>query len=74
MSAATEMLAKYLAAEQAILTGKEHRWGDKALRMEDLAEIRAGRREWEIKVSQEQAGRARVPTVGGLRMSRARLS
>lgn len=74
MSTATDMLAKYLAAEQAILSGKEHRWGDRALTMEDLAEIRKGRQEWETRVSNEQAGRARVPSVGGLRISHSRLS
>lgn len=74
MSAATDMLAKYLAAEQAILSGKETRWGDRTLRLEDLGEIRKGRQEWEAKVSSEQAGKARVQTVGGLRISRARLS
>lgn len=73
MSTATDMLAKYLAAEQAILSGKEHRWGDKALRMEDLPEIRAGRQEWERKVSEEQSRRAKVPSIGGIRFSRARL-
>lgn len=73
MSAATDMLAKYLAAEQAILSGKETRWGDRSLRMEDLAEIRKGRQEWEAKVSAEQSAKARMPTVGGLRISRARL-
>jgi len=74
MSTATDMLAFYLAAEQAILQGKEFRSGDRMFRQEDLAEVRAGRKEWEAKVSAEQAAKARVPSVGGLRMSRARFS
>ena len=52
MTTATDMLAAYLQAEAAILAGKEFRWADgRHLRREDLAEIRAGRQEWEAKDS-----------------------
>lgn len=74
MSTATDMLAKYMAAEQAILDGKETRWGDRLLRMEDLAEIRKGRQEWEMRVNQEgrQAAGA-CNAIGGATFSVARL-
>jgi len=74
MSTATDMLAKYMAAEQAILDGKETRWGDRMLRMEDLAEIRKGRQEWEQRVNQE--GRQAVGAgnaIGAATFSVARL-
>ena len=57
MTTATDMLAKYLAAEAAVLEGKEVSLGDRKLRMEDLASITAGRKEWERRVQQE-AGQA----------------
>lgn len=63
MSTATDMLAKYLEAEAALLQGKEVSFGDRRLRREDLAEIRAGRLEWEKRVSSEQAATAGVPPV-----------
>jgi hypothetical protein len=64
-----EMLAKYMTAEAAILEGKEVRLGDRILRMEDLAAVRAGRQEWERKVSSEQAAAAGAPRIGGLTFS-----
>ncbi len=73
MTTATDMLAKYLTAEQAILEGKEARMGDRVLRMEDLAEIRKGRQEWEARVANEQAQAAGVPGSGGIRFLNARL-
>lgn len=73
MTIATDMLAKYLAAEQAILEGKEVRLGDRSLRMEDLPSVRAGRAEWERRVAAEQASAAGVRTVGGLTFFNARL-
>lgn len=54
MSTATEMLDKYLDAERALLEGKEVSFGERRLRMEDLAEIRAGRQEWEARVRAER--------------------
>lgn len=74
MPTATEMRDKYLAAEQALLEGKEARMGDRALRMEDLAEIRAGRKEWEARVAAEQAAADSAPRLGGSAFKVADLS
>jgi hypothetical protein len=73
MSTATDMLANYLAAEQAILDGKEARVGDRLLRLEDLAEVRKGRLEWEQRVAAENAVAADAPRIGGIAFSHARL-
>lgn len=73
MSTATDMLAKYLAAEAAILNGQSVRWGERTLQRADLPEVRAGRKEWESRVKAEQGTAARVPTIGGLSFSVARL-
>lgn len=73
MSTATEMLAQYLSAEVALLQGKEVRFGDRALRREDLPEIRAGRQEWEARVQREAATGAGAPAIGGVRFSLARI-
>lgn len=73
MTTATDMLAKYLAAEQAILEGKEVRMGDRHLRMEDLAEVRRGRQEWEARANAEARQAARSPSLGGATFSVARL-
>lgn len=70
MSTATDMLAKYLAAETAILEGKEARLGDRWLRMEDLAEVRKGRIEWENRVSTEQATAAGAGGAFGFSLAR----
>lgn len=54
MSTATDMLALYVAAESDILTnGSSSAFGDQALTMANLAEVRAGRREWEKRVAAE---------------------
>jgi len=66
MTAASDMLAKYLAAEAAVLEGKEVSLGDRKLRMEDLPSIIAGRKEWEGRVAQEQRQAAGTPAFGGL--------
>jgi hypothetical protein len=47
------MMQRYLDAERALLEGKEVSFGERRLRMEDLAEIRAGRQEWEARVRAE---------------------
>jgi hypothetical protein len=60
-STAQVMLQTYLAAETAVLSGQSFRFGERQLTRADLAEIRAGRREWEAK--------ARTETNGGSRMS-----
>lgn len=75
---AQAMVAMYVAAEQQLLAGKEVRLGgpgiDRWHRMEDLGEIRAGRKEWEAKVAALQNTSADVPTFGGLRFSAADFS
>ncbi len=53
MSTATDMLASYLAAETAILSGQKCRWGDRELTRADLTMVQNGRREWERKVNVE---------------------
>jgi hypothetical protein len=60
------MLTKYMTAEAAILDGKEVRFGDRTLRMEDLSEVRAGRLEWERRVAAEANQAAGRPTFGGV--------
>jgi hypothetical protein len=81
MTIATDMLAKYIAAEQAILEGKEVRGPDgRSLKMEDLEAVRAGRKEWEDKVAQETAAgqstgnQATVGSIGGRGFSLARMN
>jgi len=69
MSTATDMLAKYLAAEIALLEGKETKFGDRSLRMEDLPSIIAGRKEWELRVNSERAKANGVKSIGGLSTS-----
>jgi hypothetical protein len=59
MSVATDMLAKYLEAEIALLAGKTTRINtggtDRWLTLEDLDKIIAGRKEWERRVQIEEA-------------------
>ena len=63
MSTATDMLAAYRAAESALLLGKTTTFQGRTLTMENLADIRKGRMEWERRVAAEQGGAA---TIGGL--------
>ncbi|NQD37466.1 primosomal replication protein PriB/PriC domain protein [Permianibacter sp. IMCC34836] len=63
MSQASDMVALYITAEQAVLEGKTYRHGEKLWTSEDLVEIRAGRREWEARVAAEQGGRRAGPSV-----------
>lgn len=69
MSIATEMVAKYLEAEAALLLGKSVSFGGRTLSSENLAEIRQGRQEWERRAAAEAGGGA---TIGGLSYSVAR--
>ncbi len=73
MSTATTMYAAYLAAEEAILAGKESRIGDRAVRFEDLPAVIAGRKEWEARVRAEGDRAAGAATIGGLSYAVARL-
>jgi hypothetical protein len=75
---AQAMVATYTAAEQQLLAGKEVRLGthgtDRWHRMEDLAEIRAGRKEWEARVTALLNASSGKPTFGGLSFSVADFS
>jgi len=55
MSTATEMLDFYIAAEQAVLSGKSFQRNGRMLTRENLKEIREGRKEWDLKVQAEKA-------------------
>lgn len=69
MSIATDMVAKYLEAETALLLGKTVSFGGRTLTVENLAEIRKGRQEWEARAAREGSSR---PSIGGLSYSVAR--
>jgi hypothetical protein len=53
MSTATEMRQKYIEADAAVLLGQQVRFGERFLSRADLAEIRAGRHEWQRRVDNE---------------------
>jgi hypothetical protein len=53
MSTASDLLAKYLAAEMAILDGQEFRMGDRLLKMADLAAVQKERTNLERRVQGE---------------------
>lgn len=72
MSTATDMLAKYLAAEAAVLEGKMVRFGERQMVLEDLPEIVKGRKEWQAKVDAENGAAAGRPSIGGLGYAVAR--
>lgn len=59
MKTAQEMLDFYIDAEVAVLFGQTVRVGDRQLTRADLAEIRSGRKEWQVAVlrSSTAAGR-----------------
>ena len=75
---AQAMVAAYLEAEKQILLGKEVRMGgpglDRWLRLEDLEQIRAGRKEWEGTVKNLTQTSSGTPTFGGLSYSLADFS
>ena len=56
MATASEMLQLYLDAEASVLKGQSVRMGDRMLTKADLAQIQAGRKEWQARVDRE-AGR-----------------
>jgi hypothetical protein len=78
LATAQAMLDAYIAAETAILLGKETRIGgvglDRWLRMEDLDMVQAGRKEWERRVQSLTSSAAGVPRFGGARFSLADVS
>lgn len=58
MSQATDMLQLYTDAEAKVLAGQSVAWGDRTLTRANLAEIRAGRAEWQRAVTAESARNA----------------
>lgn len=68
-TSAALMLAKYLEAEQAILAGKTISFQGRSMGLEDLAEIRKGRQEWEGRLAQEQRVANCRPSIGGMSFS-----
>lgn len=73
MSTATDMLAAYLAAESAVLQGKQATIGGRTFSYENLAEIRDGRKEWEQRVASESASGVGAPTFGGISYTLGRM-
>lgn len=75
MTTPTEMYNAYLAAELAVLGGKEARLSingiDRMVRREDLDMIQAGRREWERKAADVANTASGRPAIGGLGYSLA---
>lgn len=55
MSVATDMYDLYIQAEKDVLEGKTVQMDGRTMSLEDLDKIRAGRKEWAIKVAEEQA-------------------
>ncbi len=60
MKTAQEMLDAYIAAERAVLLGQSYRFGERQLTRADLAEIRAGRKEWQARVDRAAYGGRRA--------------
>jgi hypothetical protein len=75
LAEAQAKVTEYLAAESAILQGKDVRLGsagmERRLVMEDLEQVRNGRIEWERRVSTMLAAVDGVPRLGGLTMKTA---
>lgn len=60
MKTAKQMLDAYIAAEQAVLLGQTYRFGERQLTRADLAEIRAGRKEWQAAATRAASGGRRA--------------
>lgn len=63
------MVAEYVRAEQAVLAGKSITFQGRSMAMENLQEIRAGRREWEARLAQENRRASCHPSIGGMSFS-----
>ncbi len=70
---ASEMLAKYLSAEAAVLQGQQIEFEGRRVSRADLESIRQGRKEWEAKVAAERRAASGAPSFGGLGFAVARL-
>lgn len=78
MSQASDRLARYIAAETAVLEGQEVRregesGGQRMWRGADLAEIRAEIAKLKAEVAAEEAAATNRPSIGGLGFALARL-
>lgn len=60
---AETMVERYIDAEMAVLDGKAIQFGGRTLTMENLNQIREGRKEWERRVNAENL-RARGGNAG----------
>jgi len=69
MTTPAQMLANYLDAERAILAGKNVSFQGRSMGMENLAEIRKGRQEWEGRLAQELRVANCRPSIGGMSFS-----
>jgi hypothetical protein len=58
-----------MRAELAVLAGKTITFQGRSMGMENLQEIRAGRREWEARVVQELRSASGRPSIGGMSFS-----
>jgi hypothetical protein len=67
MSTATTMRDLYIAAETAVLLGQSFELAGRKLTRADLAEIRKGRLEWEVRVRDEAS--AAIGRKGPMRYS-----
>ncbi|MCK9622231.1 MAG: hypothetical protein M0R47_17045 [Methylobacter sp.] len=63
MSTATNMLALYIEAEQAVLGGRRYEKNGMKFEREDLAKIQTGRREWQTIVNAENMAANKVPSI-----------
>ncbi|GAA4879871.1 hypothetical protein [Ferrimonas pelagia] len=50
------MIDTYLQAEKDVLDGKQVSFGGRTLTMENLSEIRSGRKEWEARLRGTRPG------------------
>lgn len=77
MSVASERLARYIAAETAVLEGQEVRVegssGMRTWRGADLRELREEIKRLQAQVAAEEAATAKRPTIGGLSFAVARM-
>lgn len=69
MTTAATMLAEYMKAELAVLAGKTITFQGRSMGMENLQEIRAGRREWEARIAQDARKASCQPSIGGMSFS-----
>ena len=60
---AQQMVERYIEAEMAVLDGKAIQFGGRTLTMENLNQIREGRKEWERRINAESV-RARGGNAG----------